>query len=277
MLLLAVILLAAINYQNNMVFALVFLLASVFVVTILHTYANLSGLSITAVNAFPAFAGEPARFDIKVSRSNQRSYYDIGLSWPESEVCTVSLDTQQQITISLHLPAVRRGLLTPPRLLVETFFPLGLVRSWTWLALNIDAVIYPQPVARELRVADGLAGDEGEANTVAGSDDFYAFKNYQPGDLLKHIAWKSFAKGQDLQTKQFASFRDQQFWLDWACFNGDTETRLSAICFWVLKLEKRGEDYGVRLPGISIDPGQGQAHRDRVLKELALFAIDKRV
>ena len=39
-------LITAINYQNNMSFALTFLLATLFVVGVLHTYANLSGLTI---------------------------------------------------------------------------------------------------------------------------------------------------------------------------------------------------------------------------------------
>ena len=48
---LLVMLLAAINFENNLSYALTFLLATLFIVATLHTYANLSGLTIRAVRA----------------------------------------------------------------------------------------------------------------------------------------------------------------------------------------------------------------------------------
>jgi hypothetical protein len=45
---LLVMLLAAINFENNLSYALTFWLATLFIVAILHTYANLSGLTIRA-------------------------------------------------------------------------------------------------------------------------------------------------------------------------------------------------------------------------------------
>lgn len=270
---LGVILLVAINYQTNMVFAMTFLLLSAFIVTILHTFANFTGLSITAVKAYPTFAGGTARFDIKVSRHQHKSYYDIVLRWPESEVSTVSLENVGDVTVSLHLPAERRGVLVPPRLLVETYYPLGLLRCWTWLALDVEAIIYPRPLPSDWQEAYGGDTEEGEAAITEGSDDFYAFKNYQPGDPLKHIAWKPFAKGQPLQTKQFAAYREQRYWLDWQAFAGDKEARLSAMCYWALQLEKQQQEYGVRLPGTEIAPNTGELHRDKVLKTLALFEV----
>lgn len=271
---LGLILLVAINYQTNMVFAMTFLMLSAFIVTMLHTFANFSGLSITAVKGYPTFAGNSARFDIKVSRENDKRYYDIALRWPESEVSTVSLGDTGDSTISLHLPAKKRGVLSPPRLLVETYYPMGLLRCWTWLALDIDAIVYPNPAAGEWESSYSGDTEEGEAAIIEGSDDFYAFKNYQPGDPLKHIAWKPFAKGQPLQTKQFAAYREQRYWLDWNAFAGDKEARLSAMCYWALQLEKNHEEYGLRLPGLEIMPDSGELHRNKVLRALALFEIN---
>ena len=56
--------LAAINYDNNLVFALTFLLASLFVVAIHHTHSNLSGLTIRAGHSQPVFAGDDACFSL---------------------------------------------------------------------------------------------------------------------------------------------------------------------------------------------------------------------
>ena len=52
-------LIAAINYQNNMSYALTFLLANLFLVAVLHSYAN---LTISAVGAQDVFAGQRCAF-----------------------------------------------------------------------------------------------------------------------------------------------------------------------------------------------------------------------
>jgi uncharacterized protein (DUF58 family) len=270
-LLLLVMLIAAINYQNNMVFTLVFLLASVFIVTILHTFANLSGLSITTIRAFPAFVGDDINFELAVSAQANKDYFDINFSWPETESRLLSLSDSREKIIQLQLPAKKRGLFTPPRLRIETLYPLGLLKCWSLLALDIQAVVYPRPLACELVAAAATEAVEGEIIAVAGSDDFYQFKQYQPGDSLKHVFWKAYAKGQTLQTKHYASYREQRLWLDWQQFDGNTEQRLSKLCYWVLKLHKNNEDYGLRLPGIEITPDHTLAHQQRVLTALALF------
>jgi hypothetical protein len=38
----------------------------------------------------------------------------------------------------------------------------------------------------------------------------------------------------------------------------------------VLQADKLGLDYGLRLPGVSIAPGEGEAHKRRCLEALAL-------
>ena len=57
-----VMLLTAINFQNNLAYGLTFLLATLFVIATLHTYANLSGLTIRALRAQPAFPGQQSEF-----------------------------------------------------------------------------------------------------------------------------------------------------------------------------------------------------------------------
>lgn len=271
--LLLVMLLAAINYQNNMAFALVFLLASVFVVAILHTFANLSGLTITAVRALPAFAGERIEFEVLVARNSPREYYDVVFSWGPSATESVSLRDTSEALIKLHLPAQQRGRFTPSRLLIETFYPLGLLRAWTWVSLDINALVYPRPVASKLRRTQIHDSEVGDVCAAMGSDDFQDFKTYQPGDSLKHVFWKSYAKEQQLQTKHYQSYAEQRIWLEWDHFSGDVERRLSQMCYWVLNLDKSNDEYGVRLPGVEIKPASGEFHKACVLEVLALYRL----
>ena len=48
------------------------------------------------------------------------------------------------------------------------------------------------------------------------------------------------------------------------------EQRLSHLCYWALEFDRNGDEYGLRIPGVVIDPDVGELHRDQVLKALAL-------
>jgi len=91
---------------------------------------------------------------------------------------------------------------------------------------------------------------------------------------LKSVHWRSFAKGQPLQTRLFSSLADRRLWLDWNLVNGDQEQRLSKLCYWVLEAAKGPDEYGLRLPGIAIAPGRGEEHRQVLLRQLALYGIE---
>lgn len=274
---LALMLMTSINYQNNMGYALTFLLATLFVVGVLHTYANLSGLTIRAVRAQPAFPGQQSEFDLQIERGKRREHYALHLKWPRSSESLVNLVDEDQIPVRLHTAVAERGWFSPGRLLLESTYPLGLLRCWTWVDLDLYALVYPAPLASpEL---PGLATDrpDGAAVPVAGSDDFYGFRNYRVGDSPRHLHWKGLAKGQGLLSKQYAAYADRSVWLDWDMFPGlGTEQRLSHICYWALEFDARKEEYGLRLPGTVIEPDLGERHRDHVLEALALYGLEER-
>jgi uncharacterized protein (DUF58 family) len=267
-------LLGAVNYQNNMSFALVFLLANLFVIAILHTFANLSGLTITAVRAGPVFAGQRAEFEVMLSRKSRRDYYALHLKWPGSDSVLVSLTGPGDSHVKLYLDTQKRGWCNPGRLLVESTYPLGLLRAWTWVDLDIRALVYPVPRISGPLPEIASVRPDGSAFPVPGSDDFYGMRNYARGDSPKQVFWKSLAKGQPLQTKQYTAYADPSVWLGWELFEGmSDEQRLSQLCYWVMELNRSNAEYGLRMPGVTIAPASGEAHRLEVLRQLALYRL----
>lgn len=267
-----IMLLTAINFQNNLSYGLTFLLATLFVIATLHTYANLSGLTLRALRAQPAFPGQRSEFAIMIERGKKRDHFALYVKWPESSDALINLLEEDTAEVHLHLPVGQRGWFKPGRLMLESTYPLGLLRCWTWVDLDLHALVYPRPLSS----ADlpGLATDkpDGASVPVLGSDDFYGFRSYRKGDSLRHIHWKGVAKGQGVQSKQYTAYADRSVWLDWELFPGlGTEQRLSHLCYWALDFESRNEEYGLRLPGVVLEPDCGPKHRDLVLKELALF------
>lgn len=270
-------LLTAINYQNNMSYALTFLLATLFIVATLHTYANLAGITLRAVRAHPAFPGQVTEFDLQLERSDGRDRYGLRLRWPDSSEGLVNLVAGDRVEVRLHAPVGGRGWHSPGRLLLESTYPLGLLRCWTWVDLDLHAMVYPRPLpSPEL---PGLPGErpEGAAAPVPGSDDFFGFRNYRPGDSLRQVHWKGLARNQAILSKQYSAYAERSVWLDWEMFAGlDIERRLSHLCYWALQFDRRGEEYGLRLPDTQIAPGAGDRHREAVLKALALYGLGER-
>ena len=65
--LIALLLLIAFVYNNNLTYLLAFLLASIFFITILHSFKSLSGLILHPGQNKPVFAGESAVVEIHLN------------------------------------------------------------------------------------------------------------------------------------------------------------------------------------------------------------------
>lgn len=276
LLLLMVLLLLAINYQNNLAYGVLFLLVGLFLVTILHTYANLSGLTIRFIRAQACYQGEQAAFEIQLCPASGRQYESLQLKLKHGEPCATDLLDGAPETLILYQQADQRGLMAARPLLIESFYPLGLLRAWTWLQVDLEALVYPRPVAGGSLPPLGGRGSGEYLSDVRGHDEFVGLEPHQPGMSLKQVAWKQYARGQGLHAKSYAELQDSNRWLSWDDWPElGTEARLCRLTHWVLLLDRRGDEYGLRLPQQVIRPGQGEAHRLQVLQALALFQGDR--
>ncbi len=268
-----VLFLGGINYANSLILLVALMLVSLFLVAILHTYANLSGLTLESGRTQPAFVGQEAAIGIRL-HSGRREHQSIQLSWPGLLPQRLDLVDNASCAIKLLLPVTQRGLCRPPRLRVESCYPLGLLRAWSWVALDSQCLVYPQAIEDSYPLRDARGGGQGERLAQQGSDDFDGLRRYQDGDNPRRIAWKSYAREGRLYTKVFASYSAEAHWLEWGAYAGMAqEARLSRLCYWVLRLNQQQRRFGLRLPGVELPPDYGDPHRLRCLKALALYGL----
>jgi len=273
MLLLVLMLLMGINYENNLVYAITFLAAGVFLVSCLHTYGNLAGIELKALGGRSCFATGQAGFELELDHRKGQHPEQILLMFEQGEA-PVRLDLEQRCQrVELFCPAPRRGWLDPGGLRLETTFPLGLFRAWTWINLEIRALIYPQPLKGYLPAGVGGGGSSDRSRMISsdGRDDFTGLERYQPGMSPRQIDWKSYARGQGLQAKQFGDQQSPDIWLDLEACPGNLEERLSRLTYWVLELAGNDQRFGLRLRHDCLPPGQGPEHRHEALRRLALY------
>lgn len=284
----ALIFIAAINYAVSLAFGLAFLMVSLFILSIFYTWNNLNRLTLGGLPAAPVFCGEQIAFNVMLSREQERAHETLELQFQEPPD---SRSSSSQQTYSSYLNLVdadrdetkvfalarRRGYYPAPLLRISTTFPLGLARAWSIVDLNMHCLVYPKPIPFQMEeFTSGSGGNDDSTISKEGNEDFYGIREYVPGDPLRQVAWKNFAKGQGMQVKEFVDYVDSRIWLDWDMFYGfSVEERLSRLCYCVLQLAQRNAPYGLKLPGIEIAPGTGRGHRDKLLRALALYGEDQ--
>jgi uncharacterized protein (DUF58 family) len=271
--LIVLLILGAINYQASLVYGVAFLLGSLFLVTILHTFRNLSGLQLELVGARPGFVGEDLEISIRVIRPGGRPREGIQLGWPDGILQGAELFDHETDTVRLYVKADKRGYFDPGRMLVETYFPLGLLRAWTWVDLNVKVLVYPRPVFGEFPPSITGQRDEGQLIDPVGSDDFHDIRAYRPGDPVRHILWRSYARSDELMVKQYASYVDPRLWLTLEAVQGDLEEKVSRLTGLALQAARQEREFGLELDTIRIAPARGDAHLEQILKELALYGL----
>lgn len=272
---LLVILLGAINYENSLGFMLTFLLGSIGFLSMLYTHQNINRLHIRCLPATPVFAGQSAAFPLHISGADTgRSHINIKFQIDDADASSASvLPGERNVELQVSQAAPKRGRLALNKMRVFCEFPLGLFHAWSWVELQAHCLVYPAPANQPLHVQH--RGRQGELSSTdnSGSDDFAGIREYQKGDAPNHLAWKAIARSGQLQTKQFHAEAGNEIWLSWYQF-ADTvglEQRLSVLCRWILDAEHKGIRYGLELPGWRSAPDAGLHHRQLCLQQLALF------
>lgn len=279
LLLLLVLIATGINYQNSLIYALCFWLFSLSLVAMIFTFRNVSGLQIQALKPQSCFVNERLELPL-VLKSERRFHESLRLSLNGSASVEYSLPPETTQTLYLSYLALKRGPLNIERIRLDSQYPLGIFRVWSWLKFDFNGVVFPQPEFVPFQFAGADDGQElqGAPAVDAGQNDFYGLRAYQAGDSLKRIAWKQYARGKGLVTKEFDHDNAASCMLSWDSLAPlPIETRLSRLCGWVLTAHENGWNYGLSIPGKTIEPSHSVDHKERCLMALALFGYEGRL
>lgn len=266
-------LLGSLNYQNNLGLLFTFLMASVAVVGMHHTWFNLLDLKVSTMGGSPVFAGQDAIFTVSLVDDRGRARADLGVRVGERGAEPIHLESEEFRSVSVPLATKDRGRRHIEAVRVETRYPLGLFRAWCYPEFKAWVTVYPRPSQRSPEphlVPVHSRSNQGDLGV--GADDFVGPRAYRAGDSLRRLDWKALARERGLVVKQFGGDRAAQVWIDWEHLPAaDTETRLGLLCRQVLDSAENGLSYGLRLPGTQVPMGQGEIHKHRCLECLAVF------
>jgi uncharacterized protein (DUF58 family) len=262
--------LIAFVYNNNLAYMLAFLLGSIFFITILHTYKSLAGLTVQEGQTIAVFAGEAAGFGVHIANPTSVERQNLRVKMKIAE--NFSLKAHSKANLTLYDLTQKRGWHPAGTVTVSSTYPLGLFRAWSPIRFNVKALVYPKPANQEIPFPETGSTQNQQGRFKKGGDEFYGLQSYQAGDPIRHLHWKAYAKGLGLFSKQYGGETSVEIWLDYGHAPGQSlEERLSYLCRWVVDAEQAGLSYGFILPGLRLEPSNGQAHYRKCLEALALF------
>ncbi|CAN5132061.1 DUF58 domain-containing protein [soil metagenome] len=265
-------LIAAINYQLSLGYLLTFGLGATAWLGLHWSFANLAGLRFTAARSTPVFAGELAAFEFEASDTRRRNRFAIRVGSATGDVVFhVERNGSRRATIEALTET--RGWFEAPRTTIETRFPLGLWRAWSYWQPAMRCLVYPRPEqpAHPLPMASAFGAES--TGSGPGNESVASLRPYLPGDSPRIIAWKAYARsGSDLLvSKQFEGSTQGELWLDERLTgSGNREAAISRLTAWVLEADSASMEYGLRVGAAVLGPASGPAHRDACLEALAL-------
>jgi len=271
---LLVMLLGALNYNNNPAMLLTCLLGAASYQSVFQGFRALDRLELRALRAEACHAGDalPLIFHFHVEARSRR-----GLRM-SIEGCEAVFDLEpgEDGRVRVELPAPTRGWRRVGRIRVWSEYPFGLFHVWSWLNPEFSALVYPRLEAN----APPLPVSGAEAEQISArraGDELATLRAYHPTDPLRNVAWKASARHDTLLVKDFEQRRGRETVLDFSTLHGlDGETRIARLARWVCMAEGTQVRYALQLPERRVGPGLGVDHRHACLRELALLPGDAR-
>lgn len=293
----AVLVIGAINGQNNLLFWLFGLAVAGLVVSGVLSGWSLMGIRIEREIVTPRIhAGEPLRLRYRITNRNfifpafaltleempdARSWlakrfvaaFSGSIATPVAYVGYVG--PRQTITIDVEAASHARGEVTLNAFRVASTFPIGLTRKSVTFAQTASCIVWPSLCD----LADTLTkqGFEGRSTRrlrpSPSGDEFFALREFQPGDSLRSVAWRASARADKPLVRSMAVRPGRRAWIiiDDSATDESLDRVLSVAASLALQLRLQSSDVGLATAsrGALLVPAAGERHTTRLLDALA--------
>ncbi len=267
-------LLAAVNYGNNLIFLIAFMMIALMINSAWQGWRALSGVQTRIIPPGMRAAGEAGTVSIEFTSQATVPplQVDAGL---EETIGYTALSPRGSTIISMTLPGEPRGYLPLPEITLETPYPLGLWTVRRRLSPGIGQWIHPAPIEGLDRARQTESDGSGDQSSLEG--DPTRLRSYHPGDPIRHVVFRHYAKTGQLLTRhpEADSERPDPEIIDYEAFAGPRETRLSAMTERLMHLDRAQRPWVLRLPDEDDLTASASANLDQryqtALQRLARF------
>lgn len=224
LMIIAVIIVAALNTGNNLLFIILASLLAGILVSGILSHLVLSDLELEFALPEHLFAGKPLisrltlsnlkwflpSFSVTVKsqdareRKEERGRGQAARQILDEPVYIPYIPRRSSVTQHVDLTFPRRGRYTQEGFGVSTKFPFGFLRKTRELPARREILVLPsvQPTEEFYEILPLVSG-EVESLYKGRGHDLYAIRDYQESDSARHVDWKATAKALALKVREF--------------------------------------------------------------------------
>jgi hypothetical protein len=209
-----VIVLAALNTGNNLLFLILAAMLAGILVSGVVSRAVLTGIELRLELPEHLFAGQPASASLELR--NQKQWLPsfslrvtgeakhIGAQILPQPVYFPYVPRRQAVRQHAELLFPRRGRYRQDAFAVRTRFPFGFLEKTRRIELAREVIVYPRiEPTEEFYEALPLLSGEMESYSRGRGHDLYAIRDYQHTDSARFLDWKASARTGTLKVREF--------------------------------------------------------------------------
>jgi uncharacterized protein (DUF58 family) len=277
----------AINTGNNLLYLVLAMCCSFIAISGILSEQTLKEVSVQASLSNTIYPDDSYPLNLKISNLKKSiASYSLYVEFPldpmgcyriEPSAYAYQIPPQSAVDKSLMFVGLKRGLVHLKTVHLKTSFPFGFFVKTKALPIAVDTLIFPTIKDVTLPSPQEFS-EEGEGTIGLAGDDLYSLREYQPGDPMATVHWKSSAKTGTLRVKEFSKGGFHNYTLFLNIVDPQTnvivgpetlENRVTETASLAYHLIRRGDEVSLKTPEMQIPSGNSEAHLEHLLKYLA--------
>lgn len=277
------VLLAGFNTGENLLYLVAVCAASFLICGILVTPIAIFGLRVQREAPNSAYRMDP--FMVKVRIENAKRFFpsvSLRLDDPsepgvsQAYVPKIPAGTVASVQLQYVLPA--RGVHALPDLAISSGFPMGLFRRRLICRDAHEVVVYPRVVSVRRSFVEQLDDSGASPRPVDRmGDEFFALREYTPGDDIRYICWRVSARVGRLIVRELEPSTarivvvvfDTRGLPDTPELEEQFEEAVDLVASLAMMLMDQQYGVAVVTPDSSVGLGMGNTHATKILEMLA--------
>ena len=278
-----VVAIGATNTGNNGLYVLLSLLLGVLLVSGVVSRRNVEGVEVALDGPAEVFAGEPARFRVRLGNRGRRlkSALLVKVSGKAAPLLFPRLEAGGEAERGVDLVFPRRGRHQVESILLFSGYPIGLFRKGRLHPVNEERVVFPSPKDVSFPPPEATeAVDDGiDPRRKGRGAEILKLREAVPGDDPRDIHWPQTARQGRPIVKERASELGREIVVHLetarpraagAAWDAAFEEAVREAAGLALRFLSRGERVGLLCGGQFLPPAMGPLHRATMLTALAL-------
>jgi uncharacterized protein (DUF58 family) len=284
----------AINTGNNLLYLVFAMCCSFIVVSGILSEQTLKEVSVQVSLPKTVYPEDPYPLRLKISNSKKTiPSYSLHVEFPldpmgryriEDTAYAYQVSSQSSLDKSLIFFGLKRGPVHLKTVYLKTSFPFGFFVKIKTLPIAVETLIFPT-IKNVALPSPTEYSEEGEGSISVAGDDLYSIREYQSGDPMAAVHWKSSAKTETLRVKEFSKGGLHSYTLFLNIIDPKTnvmvepemlENRVTETASLVYYLIRRGDEVRLKTPEMQTSSGNNESHLEYILKYLARVGYENR-